>query len=375
MNWIETFKHELKALLSNPVVLLTVIGGPLLYSVLYPLPYLNQTPTEQQVSVVNLDPGKLSYELERWVDATPQVQIERRAFTIEEAKEQFLKGEVEGILVIPENFTRDLLLGKSPTLSFAGDASYFLVYGTIVEGLGQAAGTLASTAKVARMIIDGVPMALATQSFSAVDLNLKPTFNPTQGYVSYVVPAIFIFILHQMLIVGIGIHTASEEKRLTLPAVCVRTLIFVALFLLLAAYYFGWSLDFYNVAIHGALGDILLIILPMLIGASIIGILLGELVPHREMVTAVVLMGSMPLIFGAGFVWPIESMPDSINLLMSFSPSTPAIQALLKVNQMGASFNQVQSHYLLLLAQVVLWSLALVYLLIVRNRKLAFNFR
>ena len=49
---------------------------------------MNQTPTEQQVSVVNLDPGKLSYELERWVDATPQVQIERRAFTIEEAKEQ-----------------------------------------------------------------------------------------------------------------------------------------------------------------------------------------------------------------------------------------------------------------------------------------------
>jgi ABC-2 type transport system permease protein len=250
-----------------------------------------------------------------------------------------------------------------------------LVYGTIVEGLGQAAGTLASTAKVARMIIDGVPMAMATQSFSAIDLNLKPTFNPAQGYVSYVVPAIFIFILHQMLIVGIGIHTASEEKPLTLTAACVRTLLFVSLFLLLASYYFGWSLDYYNVAIHGDISDILLIMVPMLIGASVIGILLGELVPHREMVTAVVLMGSMPLIFGAGFVWPIAVMPDAINLLMSFSPSTPAIQALLKLNQMGASFNQVQGHYLLLLAQMVLWSLMLVYLVVLRNRKLALNFR
>ena len=57
-----------------------------------------------------------------------------------DAKQALLNQEIGGFLVIPENFYKDLLLGKSPTLSYAGDASFFLVYGTIIEGLAKAGG-------------------------------------------------------------------------------------------------------------------------------------------------------------------------------------------------------------------------------------------
>src|SRR5690606_7859292 len=100
--------------------------------------YSHQTPREQKITVVNLDKSQASYQLERMVDATPQVQVVQRDHSIEDAKHAFLDGKVSGILVIPEHFYKDLLLGKSPTLAYAGDASYFLVYGTIVEGLAQA---------------------------------------------------------------------------------------------------------------------------------------------------------------------------------------------------------------------------------------------
>lgn len=137
MSLFELFKAEIKALFTNPVVTLTVFGGVVFYSFLYPLPYANQTPREQTISVVNLDMSATSLKLERMVDATPQVHVVRRDYTIEAAKQAFLEGKISGILVIPEHFYRDLLLGKSPTLSYAGDASYFLVYGTVVEGLAQ----------------------------------------------------------------------------------------------------------------------------------------------------------------------------------------------------------------------------------------------
>ncbi|HAS63287.1 MAG TPA: ABC transporter, partial [Vibrio sp.] len=148
MSLFELIKAELKALLTNPVVILTVFGGVVFYSFLYPLPYSHQTPREQKVSVVNLDNSQTSYQLERMVDATPQVRIVQRDSSIAAAKSAFLEGEISGILVIPEHFYKDLLLGKSPTLAYAGDASYFLVYGTIVEGLAQAGGTLAAKTTV-----------------------------------------------------------------------------------------------------------------------------------------------------------------------------------------------------------------------------------
>lgn len=119
--------------------MLTVFGGVVFYSFLYPLPYAKQIPREQTVSVVNLDQSQASFQLERMVDATPQVKIVQRDHTIADAKQAFLDKKVAGILVIPEHFYKDLLLGKSPTLAYAGDASYFLVYGTIVEGLAKRA--------------------------------------------------------------------------------------------------------------------------------------------------------------------------------------------------------------------------------------------
>ena len=163
MTLFELMKRELITILTNPVVTLTIFAGVIFYSFLYPLPYAQQTPLAQKVTVVNLDNSQLSRELERMVDATPQVKITNRAHSIVEAKQQFLEGEVSGILLIPAHFYRDLLLGKSPILSYSGDASYFLVYGTIAEGLAKAGGTLAAKAKVSRLLTEGVPIELAEQ--------------------------------------------------------------------------------------------------------------------------------------------------------------------------------------------------------------------
>ncbi len=44
MTLFELFKAELKALFTNPVVVLTVFGGVVFYSFLYPLPYAKQIP-------------------------------------------------------------------------------------------------------------------------------------------------------------------------------------------------------------------------------------------------------------------------------------------------------------------------------------------
>ncbi|OBT17015.1 ABC transporter [Vibrio sp. UCD-FRSSP16_10] len=356
MNWREIFKQELKAILTNPVVVLTIFGGVVFYSFLYPLPYANETPSEQHITVVNLDKSKVSYDLERMVDATSQIHITQSAHSIEQAKQQFLDGEVRGILVIPEHFYRDLLLGKSPTLAFAGDASYFLVYGTIVEGLARAGGTLAAEAKVARLVMEGEPLVTAVSHHSSIDLNMKPTFNASGGYVNYVVPAVFVLILQQTLVMGVGIVGATIAKRESYARLLARVVCFSGFYYVLSAYYFGWSFDFYSVSRLANPLQLFIFTTPFLLSASMIGLLLGMIVPRRELVTVIVLMSSMPLVFSAGFIWPLEAIPAPIIWLSNVFPSTPAIQGFLQLNQMGADFSEVTPQYFILLAQVMGWS-------------------
>jgi ABC-2 type transport system permease protein len=367
MSWRTLFKFELTAIFTNPSLLFTVFGGVLIYSFLYPLPYSQQLPREQAIAVVNLDNSQMSRELERMVDATPQVHIAKHVYSIEEAKSLLIKGDVHGLMVIPSNFYRDVLLGKSPTVAYAGDAAYFLVYGTIVEGLATAGGTLGAKAKVSRMVMSGDNLVLASEQYSAMKLNMRPVFNPTMGYINYVVPAVFVLILHQTLMIAAGILGGGQnEYRLqggtgywlrysAWKIVLVRTLLLVLIYIPLVAYYFGYSFSSYHISRLASISDLVAMTIPFLLAVIFVGIIIGQLIPRRELATLIILLSSLPLVFVAGFIWPISAIPAPINALAQLVPSTPAINGFLRLNQMGASFEQVINWW------GQLWLQALVY--------------
>lgn len=353
MSWWKICREELRAVFTNPAILLTVFGGVLLYSFLYPLPYTHQVPRNQKVVVVNLDGSQLSRRLERMIDSTPQVQLSARAFSVKEAQQMFIDDKMAGVLVIPENFYRDLLQGRRPTLAYAGDASYFLVYGTVLEGMATAGSTLAAEVKVLRMVMSGQAPTLAAEQYSAVKLSLHPVFNSTMGYVNYVIPAIFILILHQTLIMGTGLLGGGQNELrakgesgywLTAPPMkllLVRTFIFVVIYWLLCIYYFGFAFVFYNIPHLADFGELNLLILPFLVSTALMGISLGLLVPRGELVTLLVLLASMPLIFASGFVWPQLLIPAPVTAIIQFVPVIPAIEAFIGLNQMGAEFSDI----------------------------------
>lgn len=361
------FKFELTAIFTNPSLLFTVFGGVLIYSFLYPLPYSQQLPREQTIAVVNLDNSQMSRELERMVDATPQVNIAKHVYNIEEAKSLLIKGDVHGLMVIPTHFYRDVLLGKSPTVAYAGDASYFLVYGTIVEGLATAGGTLGAKTKVSRMVMSGDNLVLASEQYSAMKLNMRPVFNPTMGYINYVVPAVFVLILHQTLMIAAGILGGGQnEYRLkggtgywlrysAWKIVLVRTLLLMLIYIPLVAYYFGYSFSSYHISRLASISDLVAMTIPFLLAVIFVGIIIGQLIPRRELATLIILLSSLPLVFVAGFIWPVSAIPAPINALAQLVPSTPAINGFLRLNQMGASFEQVMNWW------GQLWLQALVY--------------
>lgn len=362
MTLFQHVKLELKAILTNPVVTLTVFGGVVFYSFLYPLPYTQQTPTEQHIAIVNLDQSQTSYQLERMVDATPNVKVIKREYSIEAAKESFLNGQITGFLVIPEHFYKDLMLGTSPVLSYAGDAALFLVYGTVVEGLAQAGGTLAAKTKVAKLLIDGVPLELASQQYTSSNFNSKPTFNPRMGYVDYVVPAVFVLILQQTLAMAAGLIGGTQKhgkgywtKRSPLSVIAVRTFVLLIIYYVLSMFYFGASFDMYGITKLANPFSLLIFLLPFFLTTCFIGIWLGAITPRRELVTVIVLLSSMPLIFSAGFIWPLEMIPTPINWVAATLPTQAAINGTLKLNQMGASWQQIAPQWSQLWIQALCW--------------------
>lgn len=81
---------------------------------------------------------------------------------------------------------------------------------------------------------------------------------------------------------------------------------------------------------------------------STIGALLGIWFGDRERAMQVLLMTSLPMTFVAGFSWLFEALPLTLQGLRWLIPSTSAIQASLRLNQMGASIVDVGAPFLAL---------------------------
>ncbi len=213
--FLQQLSKEFSILIHNWGILITVFGGVMFYAVLYPQPYLNNEPKQQTVAIVDHDKTSASRRLVRWIDASSGVHVVRHLNSIEEAKDLLVHEQIKGFIVIPASFMKETLLGKSPVIAMAGDATYFLVYGSIAEGAMGAVLTSAATIRVANMVVSGVPIETAAEHWLPVGLNARPLFNDSFGYLQYVIPAVFILLLHQTLLLGTGLLGAEFNQQLS----------------------------------------------------------------------------------------------------------------------------------------------------------------
>lgn len=372
--FLKQLSLEFAAIFRDPAVAITVIAGVLFYAVLYPQPYLKQSPRDQSIAVIDQDNSHTSRRLIRWVNATPQVTVNVRVDSIAAARTLLINGDIHGFLHIPAHFERNLALSKSPVVSLAGDANYFLIYGTVIEGLEGVIVTLGAEFRIQERVQAGLPLTFAKSDWSPLKLNQRPLFNTSMGYLGYVIPAIFILILHQTLLLASGLIGAKSRNTVYQASAGVvlsaRFFAMFSVYFLLAQFYMGACFSWYGISRLASLQDLLFMITAFIASTVSLGILIGLLLPRRELAAPLVMVSSLPLVFTAGFVWPLESIPPPVLWISDIFPSTAAIQGFLKLNQMGADFNLVLNHWWWMWGLCVFYTLFAYHLLSTRANKL-----
>jgi hypothetical protein len=74
------------------------------------------------------------------------------------------------------------------------------------------------------------------------------------------------------------------------------------------SYFFGFCFDHYNIVRTAEPAALWLFTLPFLLATTWLGVVLGALFTRRDLPTQV-LVSSLPLVFLAGFIWPLELIP------------------------------------------------------------------
>lgn len=367
-NVFAVFRDEFRRIFSLRPAFAVLIMGVLIYAAFYPQPYLNEALRNAPIAVVDADGTSSSRELARLVDATPDVAVTMVLPDLASAEREVFARNISGILVIPVNFERDLLHGRPSPVALYADASYFLIYQRIAGGVAAVAKTLGAGVETARLIAVGIDPVLAEAAADPMPLTLVPLFNPQGGYATYILPAAFVLILQQTLLIGVGLLGTLPGNRIAGPVATVlgKLLAYLALEAVILPFYLVVLPYLYGVPRLGSVATILTLGLPFVLAVSGLGLVVAAIFRKPTTVQLVMAAVGIPFLFLAGFSWPSEAIPEAVRIPAILLPSTSAINALVRVSQLGAPLSDVRIPFF------TLWALALLYggiAMILENRK------
>ncbi|RYF77567.1 MAG: ABC transporter permease [Comamonadaceae bacterium] len=339
------FLGTLGAVRRDVGLLLILLVAPLVYGFFYPWPYGTQAVQRVPVAIVDQDRSALSRQITRFAQAHPRISVQWVTADVGEARAALWRGEIDGYALLPADLRRDVLHGRPVIVPVEANGAYALLNKAVSYGFAEAVGTVSAGVEIRRLQAGGQSVAQAAAGRSPLQLQRAALFNPTEGYGSYVVPAVALLILQQTLLMGSAMlaGTLAEARRLRARATvwAGRIAALSACGLITGLFFFGWVFWLQDYPRGGNPWAALVLLLVYVPGVCAAGLLLGCWMGGRERALQVLMFTALPMAFLAGFSWPTESLPAPLQWLSQALPSTSAIQASLRLNQMGAPLADV----------------------------------
>jgi ABC-2 type transport system permease protein len=358
------FAAEWRRTLADRGVFSLFVLAPVLYAVFYPQPYLGQIVRKIPIAVVDQDQSELARAVIQALEAHDNISVALRAASYREAEDAILARRAFAILGIPPDTEKDVLKGGEARLPIYADSTYFILFNRSLQGILEAVQALSGDLLTHGVRAESAGVQTASRLIRPVNVVQVPLFNPTASYASYVVPAAFVLILHQTLLMGAATlggaafeqgGSAARRMRASSVAILGQGLAHWTLYIPAMLLYFVVMPRVYGFSTLGSLWALAAVSVPFILATSFLGQGLGLLFRHRETAVLLVLASSLPQFFQVGVSWPAEALPGLLRQARELLPSVNAIDGMVRINQMGASLAEVRPDWLRL------WGLTLLY--------------
>lgn len=391
--------REWRAISTNPAILLVLIGGIFAYGLLYNLMYAPNLVRKTPVAVVDNSHSALSREYIRLLNATPQASVYALTPNYLEAKEWLKQSKVDGILYLPADFDARVGRGEQSVFSVYAATDAFLNFKNLQEASSRVMLAVNDVHRAEGAVFLPPQGLLAVASSAPVNVSGTALYNYTEGYGSYLIPAVMIIIIFQTLLMVIGMVTGEEaearrkEVKATVEKAEVtvektevttevtgertasdssawhkalynisgRTFVYVMLYLIFALFLLGLLPHFFSIPNIGNGRDIITMMIPFLIGTSFFGLAASRYFTDSEAPLLMIAFFSVGYIFLSGVSYPLELMPWYWQAAHYVVPAAPAVLAFVKLNSMGGDMADIRPE------MVTLWIQVFVYFLLDRK--------
>ncbi len=274
------------------------------------------------------------------------------------------RGDAKAGIVIPPDFERDIKRGRTATAQIVVDAADPLASSAAISGAGLAGAVRSQALAAARGVA------------AAIEVRVRPWYNPTLRSAVYIVPGIIGVLLSVTMIIVASISLVRERERGTLEQLIVTPISKTGLMMgkilpfLLVGYVqitviliLGRVL--FDVPIRGSLPTLYLVALPFVVASVAIGLFVSTAVQNQAQAMQLGFMFLLPNILLSGFMFPREAMPAPAQWLGAALPLTYFLRVMRGILLRGVGFESLWREAVVLVG----FSVGLIALSVRRFRK------
>lgn len=210
--FIRSAAYERRFLRKNPWDLTMVVWIPLLTVLLIWWIFSQTQITNLPIGVIDQDNGPVANTAVRYLDASPTLSVRQMYYSAAEAEAAILQRDIYAVVIIPEDFSRNILSSKSAPLILQVNAQYGTHSGIIQTGVQAVAGTLSAGVEIQRLIKQGMAPSQAAIAYSPISIQRISLFNAATDYQQFLASTVIPALLHILAMV-IGATTIGRELR------------------------------------------------------------------------------------------------------------------------------------------------------------------
>lgn len=310
------------------VMILVPVGSALFF-----LDLLDEgLPLHVPVAVVDNDSSPMSRSVIRMLDAMETVDVTIRAGSYSDALDRVNRGEIFGFFMIPDDFGKDAVSGRTPTIAYYCNMAYYVPGSLSFKGFKTVAVSTSGKLVETVLVNTGMERLAAGAVVQPVVVQEHPVGNPWGNYAVYLGNSFIPGILALMVLMMTAWSVGEEIKNGTSPewldgaggsiGVAVagkllpQTLIFSVVGVLCQSFLYGYSRFPLNCSVWHMIAAMVLLVVASQSLALIVCCILPNL---RLSLSVVSLLGILSFSI-AGFSFPVQSMYGAVGIFSYIVP-------------------------------------------------------
>ncbi len=271
------------------------------------------------------------------------------------------RGDALFIVVVPENFERDVVRGERPSILIEADATDPSATGNAMAALNRLVVTSLRELTVG-------PLARLASRPQAFEIIVHRRYNPAGKTSFNVVPGLLAIILAMTMVMITAIAIVRETERgtmetlLSTPARPIEVMAGKILPYILVGYvqtgvFLVMALALFQVPFQGSIFAFLVAINVYIVANLALGFLFSTVARNQMQAMQMSFFYLLPSILLSGFVFPFSGMPGWAQAIGSALPTTHFVRVVRKIMLKGADFAAILPDLLSLTAILLLISI------------------